>query len=262
MKGTRLRALFLSSLLLISGQACSFGAPPVYSSGVNEKFPHRQQLRGWTATSNVIELTLREWFGSVSAGPSVRNGAPAEWIAFLRAVPAGNASRLSIVYLASHQTPAAEWEFKEKKQVRWSVLLNESKRSAGAPSLVILDACFAAAAEKSPDWRRFSPRTLFASGPLEDEYEMRFDRSRPYDAPRRFPEAKEWLRTKLGKSWDGRISFLGLMWVEAVRETPAPPASRAEWDRFLNRVAAKSQEFRQKESRRLASDVRYVKVAE
>lgn len=257
-----MRSLFLSSLLLLIGGVYASAAPPVYSSGVNEKFPHRQQLRGWATTAKVIEITLREWFGSVNTGPTVRNGSPGDWIAFLRAVPAGSSSRLSIVYLASHQTPAAEWEFKEKKQVRWSVLLNESKRSAGAPALVILDACFAAAAETSAEWRRFAPRTLFASGPLEAEYEIRFDRSRPYDAPRRFPEAKEWLGARLGKSWDGRISFLGLMWVEAVRETASAPASPAEWDRFLNRVAAKSLEFRQKENRRLASDVRYARLAE
>lgn len=251
-----MRTLLLSAAILICH--LSLRAAPIFSSGINEKFPHRKQLYGWVNTSRIIEVTLREWYGSVVPGPQMLNGSPADWKVFLRQVPAGKPQQLSILYLASHQTGAAEWEFKDKQQIRWSRLISESGRTAGPPSLVILDACFAASAEADPIWKNFAPRSLFASARSEAEYEIRFDRNRPYDAPRRYPAAKEWLRSRLGKSWNGRISFLGLMWVEAARETTSPPLTQADWNRFFERVSAKSVEFQQTQSKRLASTVRFV----
>src|SRR2546426_12842281 len=114
------KLLVLSSLLLASGtvQAQTPGelrTRPASSisarldSFVNWDYRHRKKLKGWQTTALVIQRTLSEWYpAGHSSALLVENQPPAGLPKFLSALPARRDCNFSLVYLASHQSPAGE----------------------------------------------------------------------------------------------------------------------------------------------------------
>jgi len=223
---------------------------------VNWDFHHRMKLVGWKTTALVIQRTLDLWYPQHSRFSIVENGAPAAFEEFLHALPGEKACDISIVYLASHQSPVAEWDFTQRKYLTLKRALQETDIAPHSGRIVILDACYAAAALHQPLWQqKFAPVTLFASSASEETPDVNFHHSSPVDFAHRYPEAYAWLKKDLGWGWNGRISFLGFVWVQTFVTSKAPPASLGDWIHFLQRCQAVSTDFRNNVSRTPSSEV-------
>ncbi len=229
-----------------------------FDSIVNVGYTARRPLVGWAATAVVIEKTLARWYPRLKARPGSNDPSPRELTDALNALPAPQDADVSIVYLASSQTAAGEWEFTGKKSpVSWGGLLDSASIPAHPGRLVILDACHAAGVLRFDAWRnRLAPSSLLASSAGERTYELNFHRRLPLDLPRRFPQANDWLEANMPADWDGRVSFFGLIWLQAFLRTPRAPETRDDWLDFIRLCESESQDFRTRHSRRLASTVR------
>src|ERR1043166_7968336 len=94
---------------------------------VNWDFRHRKQLKGWRTTALVIERTLSEWYPRSSAFLLRENQPPDELRKFLATLPTRRDCALSLVYLASHQSPAGEWDFTQRHIELLSDLVAQAK---------------------------------------------------------------------------------------------------------------------------------------
>jgi len=237
-------------------QAPHAGISVGYDGFVNWDFHHRMKLVGWKTTALMIQRTLDLWYPQHSRFSIVENGPPAAFEEFLHALPGEKECDISIVYLASHQSPVAEWDFTQRKYLTLKRALQETSIAPHPGRIVILDACYAAAALHQPLWQQtFAPVTLFASSAYEETPDVNFHDSRPVDFARRYPEAYAWLKKNLGWGWDGRISFLGFVWVQSFVTSKAPPANMGDWIHFLQRCQAVAADFRNNVSRTPSSEV-------
>ena len=214
------------------------------------------KLVGWKTTARVIQRTLDLWYPQHARFSTVENGSPDAFEAFLHTLPGKKDCDISIVYLASHQSPVAEWDYTQRKYLTLRRALQETDIPTHPGRIVILDACYAAAALHYPIWQqKFAPVTLFASSASEETPDVNFHRSGPVDFARRYPEAYAWLKKNLGWSWDGRISFLGFVWVQSFVTSKSPPANLDDWVHFLQRCQAVGADFRNNVSRTPSSEV-------
>lgn len=245
--------------LLLALLLCLAGAPALAEGNVavdvfvNWDFKHRRKLPGWHASSRAIQRTIDLWYPGKTRRRAVENGTPSQMTQFIATLPTSGAYETSIVYFGSHQSAAGEWHFTQREIECWDSILKKSDRHPHR--IVIVDACSAAAAAQFIEWKAFAPFSLFASAIGEETAELNFDSRQPIDFRRRFPEVAHWLRENLGSTWDGKLSFLGFVWVKAFLLTPDAPKSREEWCRFLRLCERVALDFRQTTNRRFASRV-------
>lgn len=225
-------------------------------SFVNWNFWHRNRLRGWLSTEMAIRKTLEQWFARRPAHTLIENGSPSELRDFFQALPTRADCDLSIVYLASHQAPDGLWEFVQRERKSLSAIVAGADIPGHPFRIVIVDACYAAVLQAKPDWvRAMGYPTLFAALASEETYELNFRGPRSDDLRRRYPAASAWLDEQMGGEWNGRLSFLGFVWVQTFLTARRAPTDRAGWSEFLRRCGETAEEFRRNGDSRLASQV-------
>jgi hypothetical protein len=226
---------------------------------VNWDFWHRRKLKGWMATARAIQGTLDQCYPGRSAHTVMENGTSGALNGFLHSLPTRTESELSVVYLASHQSPEGKWDFVQRKLEPLSTIAGDSNIPGHPVRIVIVDACYAAAFRRDPVWERaWQSSFLFAADADEETQELNFRSPQPVDLGRRYPAATAWLNQHMGKGWDGKLSFLGFVWVQAFVTSKGVPVSQDGWREFLRRCEQTAREFRQNADRRLASSVTFV----
>ncbi|MDQ3622426.1 MAG: hypothetical protein M3463_08060 [Verrucomicrobiota bacterium] len=86
-------------------------APIALDVFVNWDYRHRPRLIGWKNSADAIGLTLREWYPQTQLHTRIENGTPEALHSFLQKLPGKADCEFSVVYLASHQSPAGVWDF-------------------------------------------------------------------------------------------------------------------------------------------------------
>ena len=275
MKASRSRVLVHGVILLAAAAAgCArteLGAPgpdfhPVQAPAsfrvnldglVSADYRDGKALTAWNATAIVIERALAAWYPSLTVRPHLADPSPEEVSRGLTNLPGPDAADLSIVYLASRQSSAGEWEFtRGGGLVSWGRLLGSSQAPVNPRRLVILDACYAAATLRFPEWRsRLAPLCLLAGTADELTYDLDFYSRRPVDFVRRFPRAAAWLKANMPPGWNGKMSFLGFIWLQAYLRTERAPTTAAAWAAFFRTCDEESGAFRARHSAGISSTV-------
>ncbi|MCX6981367.1 MAG: hypothetical protein NTV08_11530 [Verrucomicrobia bacterium] len=226
---------------------------------VNWNFRHRQKLKGWRATAAAIRHTLEQCHYRRLPGTFVENGSKETLREFLHALPNRSQCDLSIVYLASHQSADAKWDFVQRGLEPMGTIVTDAKIPRHSNRIVILDTCFAASVRQRPAWDRdLGSATLFAASATEETRELDFSAPQPIDLRRRYPAAAAWLDQHMGREWNGRLSFLGFVWVQTFVTSKTPPTDGKGWAEFLRCCERTAEEFRQNGDRRLASRVTFI----
>lgn len=227
-----------------------------FDSFANIHYSDLEPLDGWLTTRTVVEEGLRGWFPGLEVRQSVMDGTPPDLEKFLSGLPGGNESEVAVVYLASYQSAAGAWRFVNREQCLWSEALRRATIKPHPFRVVILDSCYAAVAERTPEWSgRLATVTLWAGSERELTYELDLSTRVPVDFRRRYPLAWEWTRKHLAADWNRKISFLGLMWLEAWVETASPPKALGDWRLLFDHCQSLAEEFRKKCNRRWVSSV-------
>jgi len=225
---------------------------------VNWDFWHRRKLKGWRGTETAIRKTLEQWYPGSAAHTLTENGTPDALRGFLHSLPARAECDLSVVYLASHQSPEGKWDFVQRKLEPLNTIVGESGIPRHPARIVIVDACYAAALRQAPAWdREWRSLVLFAASADEETQELDFHSPQPVDLTRRYPAAAAWLNEHMGKAWDGRLSFLGFVWVQTFVTSKNAPVHQSGWSDFLRRCEQTADEFRRNTDKRLASRVAF-----
>jgi len=192
-------------------------------------------MRAWRETGDIIAATLS---GSYPALPQIRrqeNGSPAQLKDFLRQLP-DDPNRITVVYLAAHQSPGGQWHFTDRSVASWESLLDGLPRLRNIRRIVLLDCCYAQAASLWPGWsEKIAPACIYASPqncPTPDLFAFR---RRPVDCQALFPHAFQWLKQRRSDD-DERVSFFGLVWLETWLSQPQPPQSLVDWRQFGQRM--------------------------
>ncbi|MDD5260847.1 MAG: hypothetical protein PHD76_03265 [Methylacidiphilales bacterium] len=243
----RLMACMLAPALWTNPAAGQVVATGQLSAFVNWDYHHRKPLQGARSTALAIQATLNQWKGASAAPVMLENGTPEQMGSFLKNLPAG-----ALVYLASHQSPVADWDFTQKKLVNLGELL-PANVVPDKNRIVILDACFAESVGQLPGWKVFAPNCLMAGKAGEETFELELFTRRPVEFEARYPEEVAWLKQRLPEKWNGRITFLGLMWIRAFLQTPSAPKSMQDWRNFFGKIQTAAAEFRAKRASKLAS---------
>ncbi|HPA20980.1 MAG TPA: hypothetical protein PLU30_24740 [Verrucomicrobiae bacterium] len=215
-----------------------------FDSFVGIHYTKLPALRGWASTAEVIRKTLSEWFPRYVQGQVIVDGSPDDLIAFLRRLPGPDAADFSVVYLASQQAADGSWAFVNGQSVSWVDIVERSRPVPPHPRrIVIVDACYAATLERVPGWRTLFPGpVLFAASPRERTFEFRLDTRLPLDFKKRAPEAWEWSRRALPR-WDGRMSFLGLVWMQASQSQKSGPLELGGWEELFGDCCRQGADF-------------------
>lgn len=227
-----------------------------FAGFVNWDFTQRKKLAGWKNTARVIERTIQTWYPSTRIHTLAENGTRQDLEKFLGSLPSKKQCDLSIVYLASHQSPAAEWSFPKDRVCLLGEIIAASQIPPHPRRIVILDACFASAAGDDPGWNRiWKSQTLFAASPSEETMELDFRSPQPVDMRRRYPAVTAWLNHSLGKEWNGKLSFLGFVWVQAFLENKGAPSDKKDWNDFMRKCQKFADDFKKHTDRKLASQI-------
>ncbi len=257
---SRARLLHIVVPLTTAGFAAAAVEEPVstrtvcFDAFVNWDFHHRHKLRGCKATLEVVQRTLDSWRLHTQSHRVIENGAPEDLRQFLSELPGKEDCDIDLVYLASHQSRAGQWDFTQRKVLLFNQLLAQTKIPAHPHRIVILDTCFADAVHsQSVSYEKLAPVSLFASTASEETPEVNFHTPQPIDFAHRYPAAFAWLERSLGRKWDGKISFLGFVWVETFLAAERPPFEMPDWMDFLEKCQATAQEFRKRVSQRDSS---------
>lgn len=240
-----------------AGPALSTRYRVSFDSIVNVGYKWRRPMHGWAATELVVERTLRQWYSRLEVRPKSRDSTLEDLKVALESLPSSDQTDISIVYLASSQTRQGQWEFTGGgSRVSWADMLGSVNIPSHPRRIVLLDACHASAVMRSGLWsERLAPSSFFASLEGERTYELNFRSPFPLNLPRRFPEANAWLRENMPADWDGKISFFGLIWLQAFLKTAHPPETQDDWKEFLRLCRKESEDFRTTHSRRLSSTI-------
>lgn len=212
-------------------------------------------LEGWKTTREIVRRTLERWFPGLGLRGAVEDGTPRQLAGFLAALPGPKVAGTSVVYVATRQSPDGAFVFAGGERRAWGEVLGGAGVTEHPSRIVILDACYATRARVAPGWRRLAPLALFASGPNEVTCELDLSAKRPVDFRRHHPEAWRWTQENLPADWDGKVSFLGLAWLEAFLKTPSPPASPSDWRGFFAECERWAGAFRDQVDRRWASRI-------
>lgn len=227
-----------------------------FAGFVNWDFHDRQKLRSWKATARVIQRTLEFWYPQGRNHPLVENGSPETFRQFLHSLPGEQDCDFSVVYLANHQSPAGEWDFTQQRSTLLNRLLEGARIPNHARRIVILDTCFAAAVLREEPWQeKFASISLLASLASEETPEVNFRSPQPVDFAHRYPTVFAWLKDCLGKNWDGKISFLGFVWVQSFLMLKNRPADMNGWIDFMRRCELVAKDFRENVDRKSSSEI-------
>ena len=235
------------SLFCAAGVLSALAVETPFSSYVNWDYHHRKPIEGARYTALVIRETLKQWNCGPTMAGQIENGDAEAFVGWLRGLPRGG-----LVYMASHQSPAADWDFTQNKLVSLANLLPRNL-PADPSRVVILDACYAETARRVPGWQNFAPTGLMAGEEGEETFQLEMFMRRPVDFETRYPAEYDWLKTHLPSAWNGKITFLGLLWTKAFLSTPEMPQNRDAWAAFFGKITEAASEFREKRSSKLAS---------
>ncbi len=249
-KPIALRALFATLFLTCIHAAFADRARLETAYFVNWQYPRQDDLKGWFWTAHAIQRTLVLWGLANDDPPQIVQGSAT---AFSEFVQKQESRKPGLIYLASHQTKNGSWDFPDKTSQPLAPDFERLMQN-GSP-IIVLDACHAGAVMEAIQKGKSPSKILLAARSDQKTYELNFKRHRPYDAPRRLPQLRDWLKRELPPNWDGRISFLGMAWVTAFLNTPSAPKNEAEWTRFLTKVCEAGHDFRENESKRFSSDL-------
>lgn len=225
-------------------------------SFVNVHYGSNRSLPGWQITRTAIETTLDLWYEQVQVRQAVTDGTPEDLKAFLRRLPGPQDCDISVVYLGSIQDAAGNWEFTDGQRANWRHLLAATPPTPHPRRIVILDACHAAVVRDIPDWaHRLGTVTLLAAGRTEKTYQFLPSAMLPVEVSKHYPAAWGWGQTYLPPDWRKHISFLGLMWIQTVAETAAPPKNPEDWKHFFDNCTQNAAHFGRSVSRRWGSSI-------
>jgi hypothetical protein len=226
--------LFLLPVLVALTRAAAASPLPLapnYGSFVCWDYAQLPPLRAWKETETIIAATLAESYPALRQLPRRENGSPAQLTDFLRRLP-DDPDQLTLVYLAVHQSPGGQWHFPDRSVAGWESLLSDLPRLKNARRIVLLDCCYAQAAALWPGWsQKIAPACIYASPPDRPTPDLFVFRRRPVDCEVVFPRAFQWLKQRRLPG-DERVSFFGLVWLEAWLSQPQPPQSLADWNQF------------------------------
>lgn len=232
------------------------GVRVAFDSFTAVNYEKNRSLHGWRTTRTAVNTTLKLWYDRLDVRQTVEDGTPAELKTFLRDLPGPEDCDISVVYLGSNQNVRADWEFVNGEFVNWRDLLAAATPPAHPCRIVILDACHAAAVRHIPAWaERLATVTLLASDAGELTYDFAPSALTPIDVKKHLPSAWGWAHTHLPPEWNKRVSYLGLMWIQAAAQVRTPPAEAAGWMRFFAACEENAADFRRTVSRRWGSTV-------
>jgi hypothetical protein len=243
------------------GRVTPTAAEYIFTAAISSDYGWGKSLRGWEAASLAVQATLAEWQQPSERKPAltVLNPSPARLRRLLEHLPVAEAGKIQVIYLAAKHTHGGAWQFTKRADgvVAWADLLQNVPPSHPC-RIVILDVCHAAAVAELPVWidKMGAAATLLASGQDELTWELDFSNRQPVDLTTRFPVAAAWLKHHLPATWDGRLSYLGLIWVQVFLQTPQPPQTASEWKIFFGRCEAESRRFQKEVCRQRASTIR------
>lgn len=230
-----------------------------FSSAVNWEFTRLEKLDAWRNTAVVLRKSLAQWYPPDVSGSTVENVDREALRTFFTRLSNSEAGGWNIVYLASHQTRDGLWQFPHDREQSWPEILAGVHATPTIHRIVIVDACFAEAADGGILMRGTGAKgILFAALRSEAVHEINFRRRFPLDVARRFPAEARWLRDSLGADWDGRVSFFGLIWLQAFLTTAHAPRNVEDWNDFFHRCETLGREFRNGRGETLATTVRFV----
>jgi len=231
-----------------------------FADAISSDYGWGRSLRGWEATSLAVQATLAEWQSPLQLKPAltVRDPSPVGLKQFLAQLPRADIGKTQVIYLAAQHTQRGDWQFtgNVNADITWNDLL-QSTPPLPPFRVVILDICHAAVVATLPVWteKMAAATTLLASGSDEYTWELDFSNRQPVDLPAQFPAATAWLKRHLPVTWDGRLSYLGLIWVQAFLQTSHPPQTTDDWQAFFRRCILESLRFQEEASRQRASTV-------
>lgn len=218
---------------------------------LNTDYSHRP-LEGWKNTGEVIGKTLEAWYPELKKTSPCNNPSQENAQRFFNDIVA-TTENAQIIYLASRQTKNGEWE--DVKGGEWSLeSVLPKNTSPHAARIVLLDACYAEKIAEQNKWREFAPLVLYAANKNQLTFELNVGSRQPIDIQKRYPQSYQWLEKNMPSDWNQRISFFGLMWLEAWLKTPTPPQSKEDWRAFFETAKQVSQEFAEHHPR-LASEL-------
>jgi len=228
---SRARFVLLACLIVPLARAAEPAAPaPGYASFVCWDYSQLPQLRAWKESEKIIAATLTEAYPALQKLPRIENGTPEQLNDFFRKLPDAH-DRLTIVYLAAHQSPGGQWVFPDRRVADWGSLMENLPTPKNPQRLVLLDCCYATSASRWPGWsQKIAPACLFASPGTHITPDLFIYWRRPVDWAELFPGASRWLRQHHFDDSDERISYFGLVWLEAWTRNTAPPQSLADWN--------------------------------
>lgn len=223
-------AFALGLIIPLSLSAETSPAPINYASAVCWKYQHLPQLRAWQETEKIIATALAESFPPIHTLAREQNDSAEQLQSFLRKLPDSD-EPLTIVYLAAHQSPAGQWYFPDGTEHSWGSLIESLPKLKSSHRVVLLDCCYAKSATLWPSWSdKVAPACLFAAPINRPTPDLLVFHRRPVDWTTYFPKAIPWLKQHHFNDSDERISFFGLVWLEAWLSQPAPPHDLAEWN--------------------------------
>ena len=140
---------------------------------------------------------------------------------------------IQIIYLAAHQSPIGQWCLADGTILSPEHVQSELLGDKKIDRVIFLDSCYARSAMPLtgglPPTQPGAKLVIFASQnnePTPDEFVYHHS---PGDWERLCPHAFQWFREhKFGGS-DERISFMGIVWLEAFLTQPNPPVTVSEW---------------------------------
>jgi len=213
--------------------------PPAlgFASFVCWNYPQLPRLRGWKETEKIIATTLTEAYPNRQNLPRPENGSPDQLKDFLRRLPDAPNS-MTLVYMAAHQSPSGQWYFPDGSVADWGTLMADLPKLKNTNRIVLLDCCYASSASRWPDWsQKVAPACVFASPANRPTPDLFVFHRRPVDWAVLFPGATLWLREHHFKDPDERVSFFGLVWLEAWMKEASPPQNWNDWHRLAETMS-------------------------
>ncbi len=220
-------------------------SPPAvgYASFVCWDYSQLPRLRAWKESEQIIATTLAEAYPGLQNLSREENGSPDQLKDFLHKLP-DEPGPFTVVYLAAHQSPSGQWNFPDRSVADWGTIMSGLPNLRNPRRIVLLDCCNAQATSRWPDWtRKVAPACLYASSANQLTPDLFVFWRRPVDWDELFPGASRWLRQHHVTGSDERLSFLGLVWLEAWTREPSPPRSMADWNNLgqvMTQIAQKA----------------------
>lgn len=237
--------------------------PPQFFSIVSSGYGRGSELSGWNTSRLAIQAALQDWYGPDRISIGRQDPLPEDVRQFFSSLP-GTDGAVHLIYIGARCTAEPAWRFTTRKagDVPWVTLLNRSAPPVDRSRLIILDVCHAESVVSLPVWKStlHPVSVLSASTTGELTYELNFSARQPVDLSKRFPETAQWLKNNLPADWDGRISYLGFIWVRTFLQTEMPPQSADDWLLFFKRCEEEALIFRQQTGWLNASTVRQISL--